>query len=118
MGLKDKMKDAAAQAAVQARKAAEQAKDLAADVRVQAQEKWAEEQQSRAGEGPSSPAPAASSTHSDTPAESGTPGAPGSDSGAAWTASRPTPPDTLIAESQGEDDRRRGASERAGKEVR
>lgn len=92
MGFKDKMKDAAAQAAVQARKAAEQAKDLAADVRVQAQEKWAEEQQSRAVEGPSSPAPAASSTHSDTPADPGTPGAPGSDSGATWTASRPPPP--------------------------
>jgi hypothetical protein len=92
MGLKDKMKDAAAQAAVQARKAAEQAKDLAADVRVQAQEKWAEEQERRAADGPSSPASAASSTHSNTPANPGTPDAPGSDSGASWTASRPTPP--------------------------
>jgi hypothetical protein len=91
MGFKDKLKDAAAQAAVQARKAAEQAKDLAADVREQTQEKWAEEQQRRAVEGPRSPAASSTSTDPDTPADPGTPDAPASASSATAAASRPTP---------------------------
>ena len=91
MGFKDKMRDAAAQAAAQARKAAEQAKDLAAEVKEQTQEKWAEEQQRRAAEGPGSPAAATTSTDPDTPVDPGTPVAPGSDSSATSAASRPTP---------------------------
>ena len=62
MGFKNKMKDAGAQAALRARNAAEQAKDRAADVKGQAQEKWAEERQLRAGEDHSNTAPAVSST--------------------------------------------------------